>query len=273
MRLPKTPIRLLTVAGSDSGGGAGIQADLKTFQALGGFGMSVLTALTAQNTLGVGAVHVVPVDFVEAQFDHIAEDLGVDAVKTGMLFSSEVIQVTAASLTKHRLKNIVIDPVMLAKGGSKLLKASAVSALKDCLLPLASIVTPNIPEAETLTGLVIRTQADMEKAARILLRITDNVVIKGGHFDSSSVCPDLVATNSGNLRWLTYPRLSTRNTHGTGCTYSAAIAAYLGHGESIELAVDRAREYVQGALTGAIRQRLGKGCGPLDHNWNLKGHT
>jgi hydroxymethylpyrimidine/phosphomethylpyrimidine kinase len=262
--------RLLTEAGSDSGGGAGIQADLKTFQALGAYGMSALTALTAQNTQGVKAVFPVSETFLVQQIGAVIDDIGVDAVKTGMLFSAPLIEKVSEVLSHYRVKNLVVDPVMVAKGGAKLLEDSAIASLRRSLLPLATVVTPNIPEAEVLTGKPIQNYHQMETAALTLLSLSPNVLIKGGHLESGEIARDLLATSDGKQTWLERPRVLTANTHGTGCTYSAAIAVFLGQGHSLEESVRLARDYVQGALLGAATRKIGHGCGPLDHSWNLR---
>jgi hydroxymethylpyrimidine/phosphomethylpyrimidine kinase len=262
------PLRLLTIAGSDSGGGAGIQADLKTFQALGGYGMSVVTALTAQNSLGVQAIRPVSPEFVGAQIDSVFSDFGVDVAKTGMLHASSMIELVAGKCAERGVR-LVVDPVMVAKDGSRLLQTTAVSALRTALLPLATIATPNIPEAEVLTGLRIQSQDQMRFAAQALLEICESVLIKGGHLDCPTESPDLLATRAQGMHWIVRPRISTRNTHGTGCTYSAAIAVYLAQGKAVCEAVHLARDYVQGALRGAAGWEFGGGVGPLDHGWNL----
>ncbi len=262
--------RCLTIAGSDSGGGAGIQADLKTFQALGCFGMSALTALTAQNTRGVDAVHAVPPDFVAAQIDAVCSDLGVDAAKTGMLFSAEIIRAVAGAVKRRRIEPLVVDPVMVATSGAKLLRDDAVAALRDELLPLATIATPNLPEAEVLAGFPITDAASLDRAAdAIRARGVPWVVIKGGHRsiagrsapDESNDClygPDGLTVIGGK-------RVDTTSTHGTGCTFGAAICARLARGDDMVSAVREAKAFVQGALEHA--ERLGHGHGPVNHLW------
>jgi hydroxymethylpyrimidine/phosphomethylpyrimidine kinase len=253
--------KALTIAGSDSGAGAGIQADLKTFAALGVYGTSAITAITAQNTLGVTRVLALSPKLVAAQIDAVIEDIGAQAVKTGMLANRAIIEIVAKKITEHRLKNLVIDPVMVATSGDLLIKKSAVSALRSRLIPLATVVTPNLPEAEELTGMPLRTSEEIEKAAR---RIVDmgarSVIIKGGHRKGPAV--DLFF-DGNNFHALYAPRIRTRNTHGTGCTFSAAIAAYLARGESLDRAVALAKRYI----TEAIRRgfTVGAGHGPVHH--------
>ncbi|MDA1128236.1 MAG: bifunctional hydroxymethylpyrimidine kinase/phosphomethylpyrimidine kinase [Chloroflexi bacterium] len=259
----------LTIAGSDSGGGAGVQADLKTFAALGVYGTSALTAITAQNTVAVTAVHEIPADIIRAQIDAVVSDISVDAVKTGMLSSIAIIECVAESLKQYPdvpgLKRLVVDPVMVAKSGDSLLRDDAVGALRDLLLPMAAVVTPNIPEAETLTGLTIVTDDDVRKAAQAIVGLgAASVVIKGGHRDGPAT--DLYYDGS-SLREFTSPRIETVNTHGTGCTFASAVAAGLAKGLTTENAVGRAKEFV----TEAIRRSfpIGQGHGPLNHFYKL----
>lgn len=255
----------LTIAGSDSGGGAGIQADLKTFQALGVYGASAITAVTAQNTLAVTAVHDVPTDIVAAQIDAVAEDIGVDALKTGMLSTAAIIGAVAERLRAWRFERLVVDPVMVAKSGDRLLREDAVQALMAEILPLALVVTPNLPEAEVLVGHPLRTDDEIRDAAREIVRLGPRaVVMKGGH-------------RPGNARDVLFDgqaftvfeseRFSTTSTHGTGCTFSAAITAGLASGRSLIEAVGDAKRYV----TEAIRRStpLGSGHGPVAHDWLL----
>lgn len=267
-RVRKIP-SAMTIAGSDSGGGAGIQADLKTFAALGVYGTSVLTAITAQNTLAVTAVHEIPTDVIAAQIDAVATDIGADAVKTGMLSSSAIIECVATSLKDHSeiagLRRLVVDPVMVAKSGDSLLREDAVGALRERLLPLAAVVTPNIPEAETLTGRSIVTDDDVRNAARAIVGMgAAAVVVKGGHRDGPAT--DLYYDGS-SFREFTSPRIETANTHGTGCTFASAVAAGLAKGLTTEEAVGQAKEYV----TEAIRRSfpIGEGHGPLNHFYKL----
>jgi hydroxymethylpyrimidine/phosphomethylpyrimidine kinase len=252
----------MTIAGSDSGGGAGIQADLKTFAALGVYGTSVITAITAQNTMAVTAVHEVPPDVVAAQIDAVVSDIGADAVKTGMLSSPAIIEVVAARLRAYGLPNVVVDPVMVAKSGDALLRQEAVSVLRDLLLPLATIVTPNLPEAEILVGRSLPDRNAMRRAAREIVAMGPKaVVMKGGHAEGDVVVDILL--DGENFREFAAPRVNTSSTHGTGCTFASAIAAGLARGLSIEDAVARAKEYVTAALRRAIP--IGGGHGPVHH--------
>jgi len=260
-----TQPRAMTIAGSDSGGGAGIQADLKTFQALGVYGTSALTAITAQNTLGVRGAHEIPASMIAAQIDAVIEDIGVDAAKTGMLSSAEIIATVADRLRHWRVDRLVVDPVMVAKSGDRLLREDAVSALVHELLPLAMVVTPNIPEAEVLLGRRLVSDDDIHKAARDLLDLGPRaVVLKGGHRSGDAV--DLLFDGS-TFHQFRAERVSTPNTHGTGCTFSAAIAAELARGAELHAAVGMAKAY----LTEAIRRAtpLGAGHGPVAHDWQL----
>ena len=253
---------MLTIAGSDSGAGAGIQADLKTFAALGVYGVSVITAITAQNTVGVRAVQEVSPGVIAAQLDAVAEDFSIAALKTGMLSSAAIIETVVAGLRRHALRRLVVDPVMIAKSGDRLLREDAVDTLRRALLPLAAVVTPNIPEAEVLAGIAIRTQADRVAAGRAIMKLGANaVVIKGGHSDEDPIV-DLLVDSEG-VHEFRAARIATGSTHGTGCTFSAAIAAALGRDEDLATAVGEARAYLSRALAQA--PGLGHGHGPLNH--------
>jgi hydroxymethylpyrimidine/phosphomethylpyrimidine kinase len=255
--------KALTIAGSDSGGGAGIQADLKTFQELEVFGMSTLTAVTAQNTLGVHGVYPMTAEAVAKQIQAIGDDIGADALKTGMLFNAEIIQVVAENLQKFAWENVVVDPVMIAKGGAPLLLEEAVTALKKYLLPLAKVITPNIPEAEVLTGLVIRTIEDKKAAAKSLFNLgVKNIVIKGGHDDDTSESADLLFDGK-EFYTFTSKRIPTKNTHGTGCTFSAALTAELAKGATVYDAVVTAKDFIQAAIEDQLE--IGQGHGPTNH--------
>lgn len=257
-------VSALTIAGSDSGGGAGIQADLKTFAAHGVYGTSAITAVTAQNTTGVFGVAALSPDMVVAQIDAVASDLRPDAVKIGMLADASLVRAVAAALRRHGLSPVVLDPVMVAKGGDRLLTDDAVGALRDELLPLAAVVTPNLPEAEVLTGLRASTPDDMVAIARCLLEMgARSALVKGGHLDGDAV--DIWTDGLDVLR-LSAPRIETRHTHGTGCTLSSAIAANLALGRSLADAVRASKDYVLGAIRHA--PGLGHGHGPLAHFWN-----
>ena len=261
---PCTPIAV-TIAGSDSGGGAGIQADLKTFSALGVYGASVITALTAQNTMGVQAIHDVPAGFIAAQMDSVFSDLAVGAVKIGMLSQAGVIETVAAGLDRHGITQIVLDPVMVATSGDRLLAQDAVVALREILIPRALLITPNLPEAAALLDEdIAQDEAAMIRQGEALLkRGARRVLIKGGH-GSGAKAVDLLVTPEGIER-LEAERIDTRNTHGTGCTLSAAIAAGLARGMDLGTAVRQAKAYLTAALAAADRLRIGRGHGPVHH--------
>lgn len=256
--------KALTIAGSDSGGGAGIQADLKTFQELGVFGMSAITAITAQNTLGVQGVFPQSMEAIEAQIDSVLSDIGADAIKTGMLFSAEIIELVARKLKEYDVKHIVVDPVMIAKGGAELLQEQAINALKEKLIPMATVITPNLPEAAKLLGIKeIRTVEEMEKAARDLYQFGSKyVVLKGGHLEGHGEAFDLLFDGREVYRHTTL-RVQSKHTHGTGCTFASAITAELAKGASIHDAVSLSKLFI----TAAIREGLaiGKGIGPTYH--------
>jgi hydroxymethylpyrimidine/phosphomethylpyrimidine kinase len=255
--------RVLVIAGSDSGGGAGIQADIKTITALDGFAMTAITALTAQNTLGVFGVHPVPPDFVRQQIEVVARDIGADVVKIGMLGDAAVIETVSAALAEFLPGvPVVLDPVMVAKGGHQLLANEAVATLRSRLLPMAAVVTPNLPEAEVLTGASINSVPDMRAAALGLLALgVPAVLLKGGHLPGETVV-DLLATAEG-IEAFAAPRIETRHTHGTGCTTASAVAVGLAQGLVLRDAVQRARTFVRAALAAA--PGLGGGHGPLNH--------
>jgi hydroxymethylpyrimidine/phosphomethylpyrimidine kinase len=254
--------KALTIAGSDSGGGAGIQADLKTFQELEVFGMSAITAVTAQNTLGVHGVYPLSADAVASQIEAIGTDLGANAIKTGMLFSSEIIGVVAEKINYFRWDKVVVDPVMIAKGGASLLQQEAVDALKTHLLPLAYVITPNIPEAEVLAHMSIVTLEDRMEAARKIHALgAKHVVMKGGHAEGEELVDLLFDGDS----FTSFPskRFYTKNTHGTGCTFAAAITAELAKGNSIYVAVEVAKQFIQAAIEDDLA--IGGGHGPTNH--------
>ncbi|HWV36144.1 MAG TPA: bifunctional hydroxymethylpyrimidine kinase/phosphomethylpyrimidine kinase [Thermomicrobiales bacterium] len=256
-----TPPKVMTIAGSDSGGGAGIQADLKTFAALGVYGSSVLTAVTAQNTIEVSAIAEVPDEVVIAQIDSVFEDIGADAVKTGMLSSRSIIQNVADRLEAWGPRYLVVDPVMISKSGAPLLQKQAIGALKKDLLPHATIVTPNIPEAETLSGRTIATSDDAREAARVIHDLGPSyVVIKGGHLDGPTV--DLVFDGT-DFTPIEGERIQTQNTHGTGCTFSAAIVAFLALGHEPLPAISLAKRYIEAALRDSYS--IGSGHSPVNH--------
>jgi len=267
--------RVLTVAGSDSGGGAGIQADLKTLQELGVFGMSALTALTAQNTVGVHGVHEVPPAFVRAQIDAVLGDIGADVVKTGMLSSAAIIEAVAEGLCAHGARPLVVDPVCASKHGDPLLRPEAVGALSEHILPLADVVTPNLGEVKVLTGVQVRSAGDLRAAAEAVLELMRPeggaprprwVLVKGGHLRGDDAI-DLLFDGQREVT-ITAPRSPTSDTHGTGCTLASAIAAQLAHGEGMEASVRAAKAYVTGSIEHGLR--LGSGIGPVDHGWRRR---
>lgn len=260
----------LTIAGSDSSGGAGVQADLKTFTALGVYGASVLTALTAQNTRGVSAVHIVPPGVITAQIDAVMSDLAVKAIKTGMLADRQTVRTVVASLSAHRNVPLIVDPVMVATSGDALLADDAVAAVRAELVPLAELITPNLPEAARLLGVApAASEAAMSAQARALMQVGARAVLmKGGHGVGDEAV-DLLVTASGEVR-LALPRLATRNTHGTGCTLAAAIAALRARGEPLEAAVRRAKTFVWKALESGSDLGVGHGNGPVDHLFAMR---
>jgi hydroxymethylpyrimidine/phosphomethylpyrimidine kinase len=258
--------RVLIVAGSDSGGGAGIQADIKTVTMLGGYAATAIAALTVQNTLGVTDVHAVPPAFVQAQMRAVLDDIGADAIKTGMLGDAAMVEAVADMLAAHRSTPIVVDPVMVAKGGARLLDTDAVGAVKTRLLPLAALLTPNTPELAALTGRPVTTEAEAVAAGRSLLESgADAILVKGGHLPGDEVA-DWLLTRAGEWRYAS-PRIDTRHTHGTGCTLASAIACGLAQGRSLPDAVAAGRDYVRSAIRAA--PGLGQGHGPLGHNFAL----
>ena len=257
--------RALTIAGSDSGAGAGIQADLKTFAAHGVYGTSAITAVTAQNTLGVTMFEALSPDMVSAQIDAVVTDIGADAAKTGMLANAPLVEAVAGAIARHRIPFVVVDPVMVSKSGARLLDDAALEAMKRHLLPLAHVVTPNIPEAEALSGITIRTNDDRLEAARRIGGLGPAaVIVKGGHFASSDIVDLLYET--GELYEFRHARLPGRHTHGTGCTFSAALAAQLALGRTLRAAIPFAQAYIAGAIGRA--PDIGSGHGPMDHFWN-----
>jgi hydroxymethylpyrimidine/phosphomethylpyrimidine kinase len=257
--------RVLIIAGSDSGGGAGIQADIKSVTALGGFAMTAITALTAQNTLGVHGIHDVPTDFVREQMRVVLSDIGADCIKIGMLHRAEIIHAVVDMLQEHAPGvPIVADPVMIAKGGASLLADAAIDALKSRLLPVASLITPNIPEAEVLSGLHVENLEDMAAAAEVLLAMGPGaVLVKGGHLNDRARVADCLLNNSGGREVFEDARIDTPNTHGTGCTLASAIACGIAQGLSVRDAVVRARAYVRLAIR--TNPGYGQGHGPLNH--------
>lgn len=257
--------KVLTVAGSDSGGGAGIQADLKTFAALGVYGTSALTAITAQNTLGVQGVFEIPAAIVRQQIDSVMTDIGADAWKTGMLCDAETVRAVAGRARHYGVRLLVIDPVMAASDGNRLLRSEARRVLVEELLSLAYVITPNCHEAQVLTGLEIRSVDDMCRAAEVIHGMgAQNVVVKGGHLPEALAAVDVLYDGCAFARFES-PRLDTSNTHGTGCTFASAIAAELAKGYAVQDAVRTAKLYLMATLQAAVGMRIGHGQGPLDH--------
>jgi hydroxymethylpyrimidine/phosphomethylpyrimidine kinase len=266
--MAKPPGRVLIIAGSDSGGGAGVQADIKTVTMLGGYAATAMTAITVQNTLGVRAVHALPADLMAAQARAVLEDIGADAIKTGLLGSADMVEAVAALLADYPDIPAVIDPVMVAKGGHALIDASGLDQLRTLLLPRAALLTPNAPEAEALTGLAVGGLDDARRAAEALLELGARaVLLKGGHVPGDQVI-DLLATPGGETLF-EGPRQDTRHTHGTGCTLASACALGLAEGLPLGLAVARAWAYVAEAIR--LAPGLGAGNGPLDHAWPVRG--
>ncbi len=257
--------RVLSIAGSDSGGGAGIQADLKTIAALGCYGMTAITALTAQNTLGVRAIHGVPPEILSHQIDAVVEDIGVHAVKVGMLHAPEIVMAVAAAIDRHALQKVVLDPVMVATSGAVLIDNPAIAVLVRELFPRAVLVTPNLDEAALLVGRPLQNAQDMERAAAELLAMGARaVLLKGGHLPGDTVI-DLLVTVEGGKHWMQAPRIPSANTHGTGCTLSSAIASGLALGMPLLDAVGMARVYVREAMIAGANVKTGAGGGPLNH--------
>ncbi len=262
--------RVLIIAGSDSGGGAGIQADIKSASANGAFAATAITAITAQNTLGVQGIFPLPDDIVRAQIDSVMSDIGANAIKIGMLHSPQIVQTVADALIDHQAQNIVLDPVMVATSGDRLATDQMVETLKQRLIPLAQIITPNLPETEVLLGEKIQTIEQMRSAALALsLDGKISVLVKGGHLSHSDrLCDVLFDSTTGEITEFDFTRFNTKNTHGTGCTLSSAIAAHLAHGRSIIEAVSRAKAYIDGAIQAGAQMQIGNGSGPVNHFFN-----
>jgi hydroxymethylpyrimidine/phosphomethylpyrimidine kinase len=260
--------RALTIAGSDSGGGAGIQADLKTFSVLGVFGMTAITAVTVQNTRGVAGFEALAPRLVRDQIEAVTSDIGVDAAKTGMLATAAIVEAVADAIEGAAIPYLVVDPVFVSKHGHALLARDAVGALRSRILPLATLVTPNLPEASGLAGFDVATRDDMQRAAEAILALGPQaVLVKGGHLEGSADASDLFVT-AGEHFWLSSPRIDTPHTHGTGCTLSAAIAAYLARAEALDQAVRSGKAFVTAAIRHALP--LGGGIGPVDQLWPLE---
>lgn len=268
----KTYQRVLTIAGSDSGGGAGIQADIKAISACGCYAASAITALTAQNTLGVFGIHPVPIDFIALQIDLVLSDIGADAIKIGMLHSSDVVRVVAQAIRKFGITNVVVDPVMVATSGDKLLKDEAIATLRNELLPLARVITPNIPEAELLLGKKLNDSNELPQFAKELsMNGTVSVLLKAGHLQNDLLEDVLYNVETDELLTFSAHRIDTPNTHGTGCTLSSALAAFLAKGYSLNEATQRAKNYITKAIELGAAYKLGGGHGPVSHFGELWG--
>lgn len=262
--------RVLTIAGSDSGGGAGIQADIKAISAMGCYAASAITAITVQNTSGVQAVHPVPLDILEGQIDAVLSDIGADAIKIGMLHSSDVVHLVADMIGKYGIRNIVLDPVMVSTSGHRLIEEDAVEVIRTRLMPLARVITPNVPEAEILTGCSIAGEQDFDKIARKLSSISDiSVMLKAGHLEGESLVDYFYNAEDGTMTGLPSQRVHTRNTHGTGCTLSSALAAALAKGEDLTSAAISAKKYIEQAIISGAEYQIGSGHGPVDHFWSM----
>ena len=268
--MKKKYFRVLTIAGSDSGGGAGIQADIKAISAMGCYAASAITAVTVQNTLGVQAVHPVPLDILEGQIEAVLSDIGTDAIKIGMLHSADVVNLVADMLEKYRIKNVVLDPVMDSTSGHRLIEENAVEVIKARLIPLARVITPNIPEAEILAGCRIACQADFDETAR---KLSDDskvsVLLKAGHLDGESLVDYFYNAEDDTMTRLPSERIRTRNTHGTGCTLSSAFAAALAKGEDLTCAARSAKAYIEQAIISGADYEIGSGHGPVNHFYSL----
>lgn len=268
--MKKKYFRVLTIAGSDSGGGAGIQADIKAISAMGCYASSAITAVTVQNTLGVQAVHPVPLDILEGQIEAVLSDIGTDAIKIGMLHSADVVNLVADMLEKYRIKNVVLDPVMVSTSGHRLIEENAVEVIKARLIPLARVITPNIPEAEILAGCRIACQADFDGTAR---KLSDDskvsVLLKAGHLDGESLVDYFYNAEDDTMTRLPSERIRTRNTHGTGCTLSSAFAAALAKGEDLTCAARSAKAYIEQAIISGADYEIGSGHGPVNHFYSL----
>ena len=264
--MTRRPPVAMTIAGSDSGGGAGIVADLKTFEAHGVWGTTAIVAVTAQNTLGVQAFETLPADLVRRQIESVASDIGVDAVKTGMLATAELTRTVAAAVREAGVRRLVVDPVFVSKHGDTLLADDAIGSLRDELLPLATVVTPNLPEASRLVGFDVSTRDDMARAAAALIELGVEVaMVKGGHLDDEGESPDCVATADGGVAWLSGERIPGRHTHGTGCVLSAAITAELARGMDPGDACVAGKRFVERSIAGGLE--LGGGVGPVNPGW------
>lgn len=262
--------KVLTIAGSDSGGGAGIQADIKAISAMGCFASSAITAITAQNTLGVDAVHPVPLDILAAQIDAVLSDIGTDAIKIGMLHSAEVVSLVADKIEQYGITNVVLDPVMVSTSGHKLIEDNAIEIMKNRLIPLARVITPNIPEAEILSGCTITAQQEFPQIATLLSHNNrTSVLLKAGHLNGDTLTDYFYNAEDGSMTLLPSKRVDTRNTHGTGCTLSSALAAALARGESLTEAAISAKRYIEQAIITGAKYDIGHGHGPVNHFFAL----
>lgn len=263
--------KVLTIAGSDSGGGAGIQADIKTISAMGCFAASAITAVTVQNTLGVEAVHPIPLDILRGQIDAVLSDIGADAVKIGMLHSAEVVEVVTEALERHNITNVVLDPVMVSTSGHRLIEESAIDTLRSVLLPRSRVITPNLPEAEILLGHAISSAEEFPAAARELSQGGKvSVLLKAGHLTDGDVVDVFYNAEEDTLTPLHSKRITTPNTHGTGCTLSSALAAALARGMQLTEAAEAAKEYIASAILSGADYSIGHGHGPVDHFWKWR---
>ena len=263
--------RVLTIAGSDSGGGAGIQADIKAISAMGCFATSAITAITAQNTQGITAVHPIPIEMIEDQIDAVLSDIGTDTIKIGMLHSAEVVNVVADKIEQYKIKNVVLDPVMVSTSGHRLIEEQAIEVLQSRLVPMARIITPNIPEAEILAGVKITSEAQFAEVARMLSNGGKNsVLLKAGHLSEDILTDYLYNAEDDTFTTLPSARVDTKNTHGTGCTLSSALAAALARGFSLTEAAKMAKHYIERAIISGAEYTIGNGFGAVDHFWDMR---
>lgn len=267
--MKKSYFRVLTIAGSDSGGGAGIQADIKTISAMGCYASSAITAVTVQNTLGVQAVHPIPLDILEGQIDAILSDIGADAIKIGMLHSTKVVNLVAEMIEKYGIRNVVLDPVMVSTSGHKLIEGDAIESIKNRLIPLSRVITPNISEAEILSGCKISSEQDFEQIAKKLsFNKSVSVLLKAGHLDNDCLVDYFYNVEDNTITLLPSKRVQTKNTHGTGCTLSSAFASALARGEDLTLAAKSAKKYIEQAIVSGAEYEIGHGHGPVNHGFN-----
>ena len=261
--------KVLSIAGSDSGGGAGIQADIKTISAMGCYATSAITAITVQNTLGVQAVHPVPVDILESQIDAVLSDIGTDAIKIGMLHSAEAANIVANMIAKYKINNVVLDPVMVSTSGHRLVEENAIEVIQNRLMSLSRVITPNIPEAEILAGCKIEGEKDFEKVARLLSHHSGvSVLLKAGHLDGKYLVDYFYNAEDNTITKLPSKRVETPNTHGTGCTLSSALAAAIARGEDLTTAALSAKKYIEQAIISGAEYKIGNGYGPVNHGFN-----